>query len=166
MDVLPCADIGVAEDKPLAVGTLTFKPLFTPGHTDTHHSYLVALFGVRRVFTGDAPLIDGSGRTDFQSGDAATLYRSKIFALADDTLVYPAHDYPHRHVSTVAQERERNPRLGGGRPLDEFVRIMASLNLPYPKKIGVAVPANQQCGECRADAQDALRGIGGRSEQG
>ena len=85
------------------------KPLFTPGHTDTHHSYLIELPGVLRVFTDDALLIDGCGRTDFQSGDAA-----EIFTLPDDTLVYPAHDYNRRHVSTVAQEKDRNPRLGMG----------------------------------------------------
>ena len=91
------------------------------------------------MFTGDALLIDGCGRTDFQNGDAATLYRSvrdKIFALPGETLVYPGHDYQQRHVSSVAQERERNPRLGGGKSLDEFVAIMAALNLPRPKEDG------------------------------
>jgi len=102
------------------------------------------------VFTGDALLIDGCGRTDFQNGDSATLYRSvrdKIFALPGETLVYPGHDYQQRHVSSVAQERERNPRLGGGKTLDEFVAIMAALNLPRPKRMDVAVPANRLCGQ-------------------
>src|SRR3546814_3823421 len=92
-------------------------------------------------------LIDGCGRTDFQSGSAEALYQSihaKIFPLPEDTLVYPAHDYQHRHVSTIAQERERNPRLGGGKTLPEFVKIMAELNLPYPKKIDVAVPRSEE----------------------
>ena len=99
--------------------------------------------------TGDALLIDGCGRTDFQGGCAQTLFRSvheKIFTLAPDTLVFPGHDYNNRHVSTVAQERERNPRLGGARTADEFVSIMASLDLPRPKRIDVAVPANRRCG--------------------
>lgn len=152
---LACADIAVAEDRPLTVGSLVLQPLFTPGHTATHHSYLLTLPGVMRVFTGDALLIDGCGRTDFQDGDAPTLYRSvhdKLFSLPDDTLVYPAHDYQHRHASTVAQEKARNPRLGGGRTLAEFVAIMAALDLPYPRKIDVAVPANRRCGDCPDDA--------------
>jgi len=168
-DALGCADLGVAEDRPLKVGGLTFQPLFTPGHTDTHHSYVVEAPAATRVFTGDALLIDGCGRTDFQSGDAATLYRSvteKIFALGDDALVFPAHDYNHRHVSTVGQERERNPRLGGGKTRAEFVQIMAELNLPYPKKMDLAVPANQLCGDCPQETERALRGLESNSIQG
>jgi glyoxylase-like metal-dependent hydrolase (beta-lactamase superfamily II) len=151
MDGLPCADVGVSEVDPLEVGGKVFKPLFTPGHTESHHSYLVSLPGMERVFTGDALLIEGCGRTDFQGGDAGALYRSiheKIFSLPADTLVYPAHDYKQRRVSTVAQEQDRNPRLGGGRSVEEFERIMAELDLPYPKRIDVAVPANRLCGDC------------------
>ena len=106
--------------------------------------------GAPRLFTGDALLIEGCGRTDFQNGDAATLYRSvhdKIFALGDDTLVYPGHDYQQRRVSSVGQERARNPRLGGGKTIEEFVAIMAGLNLPRPKKMDIAVPANRECGQ-------------------
>ena len=168
LDALACSDTGVSEERPLQVGALTFKPLFTPGHTDTHHSYLVELPGVLRVFTGDALLIDSCGRTDFQGGDAATLYRSihrSIFSLPDDTLVYPAHDYEHRHVSTVAQEKEHNPRLGG-KSLDEFVTIMGNLKLERPKKISVAVPANRSCGNCPESVHDELEQTGGRSSQG
>lgn len=143
-------DLRVREGEAIRVGRLELKPLYTPGHTDDHHSYFVDSSDAARVFTGDALLIDGCGRTDFQNGDAATLYRSiheKIFSLPSDTLVFPGHDYQQRHVSSVAQERERNPRLGGGRTLDEFVEIMAGLNLPQPKKIDVAVPANRKCGQ-------------------
>ena len=143
-------DVPVREGEPLRCGGLHLQPLYTPGHTDDHHSYFLESDGAARVFTGDALLIDGCGRTDFQNGDAATLYRSvheKIFSLPGDTLVYPGHDYQQRHVSTVAQERERNPRLGGGRSVDEFVQIMAGLNLPRPKKMDVAVPANRGCGQ-------------------
>ena len=150
-DNLPCADLGVSEIDPLTLSGTTFKPLFTPGHTETHHCYLLAQPDGTRVFTGDALLIDGCGRTDFQGGDARALYRSiheKVFTLPPDTLVYPAHDYSHRRVSTVAQEAERNPRLGGGRPMEEFERIMAELDLPYPKRIDIAVPANRLCGDC------------------
>ena len=143
-------DLPVHEGEPIIVGKLRLQPLYTPGHTDDHHAYLLEADGCARVFTGDALMIDGCGRTDFQNGDAATLYRSvheKIFPLPDDTLVYPGHDYQHRRVSSVAQERERNPRLGGGKSLDEFVAIMEALDLPRPKKMDVAVPANRACGE-------------------
>lgn len=170
MDGLPCADIGVSEGHPLTVGSLVFKPLFTLGHTATHHSYLFEIRSGLRVLTGDSLLIDGCGRTDFQSGDAAALYRSiheKILTLPNDTLVYLAHGYSHRFVSTIAQERERNARLEGGKTLDEFVSIMQRLTLPYPKKMDVALPANRQCGKCPEDLpDDALRDTGGRSLQG
>lgn len=169
MDRLSCADVGVSEEDPLTVGGITLKPLYTPGHTDTHHCYLVDRGSTLRVFTGDALLIDGCGRTDFQNGNAEALYRSihrKIFTLPGDTLVYPCHDYRHRHVSTVAQERERNPRLGDSKPLPEFLSIMASLGLPYPKNIDIAVPANRLCGDCPEEAQRALREFADKSFQG
>lgn len=143
-------DVPVREGEPICVGSLTIEPLYTPGHTDDHHAYLVACDDVARLFTGDALMIDGCGRTDFQNGDAATLYRSvhdKIFGLADDTLIYPGHDYQQRRVSNVGQERDRNPRLGAGRTLEEFVAIMNGLNLPRPKNMDLAVPANRECGE-------------------
>jgi len=143
-------DFTIREGEPVGIGAMQLRPLYTPGHTDDHHAYYVETGGASRVFTGDALLIDGCGRTDFQNGDAATLYRSvhdKIFALADDTLVYPAHDYNQRHVSSVGQERARNPRLGDGKTIDDFVAIMAGLNLARPKKMDVVVPANRLCGE-------------------
>lgn len=143
-------DFTITEGSPVSVGQLQLRPIYTPGHTDDHHAYVVESEGASRVFTGDALLIEGCGRTDFQNGDAATLYRSvhnKIFALGDETLVYPAHDYNQRFVSSIAQERARNPRLGGGKSVEEFVAIMGALNLPRPKKMDVAVPANRQCGE-------------------
>jgi glyoxylase-like metal-dependent hydrolase (beta-lactamase superfamily II) len=144
------ADVLVREGEPITVGRLSIEPLYTPGHTDDHHAYLVRSADGARVFTGDALMIDGCGRTDFQNGDPATLYRSvhdKIFTLPEDTLIYPAHDYQQRRVSTVGQEKERNSRLGGGKTVEEFVAIMNGLNLPRPKKMDVAVPANRQCGE-------------------
>jgi glyoxylase-like metal-dependent hydrolase (beta-lactamase superfamily II) len=142
-------DLEVREGEPIRVGAVDIDPLYTPGHTDDHHAYYVA-DGGGRVFTGDALLIDGCGRTDFQNGDSAILYRSvheKIFALPGETLVYPGHDYQQRRVSSVAQERERNPRLGGGKSLEEFVAIMDALDLPRPKKMDLAVPANRECGQ-------------------
>ena len=145
-------DVAVREGEPIMVGTLSLDPLYVPGHTDDHHAYLLRGNDALRVFTGDALMIDGCGRTDFQNGDAATLYRSvhdKLFTLPDDTLVYPGHDYQQRRVSSVGQERARNPRLGGGRTLDEFVAIMGGLNLPRPKKMDVAVHANRECGDAQ-----------------
>jgi len=144
------ADLPIEEGTSIEIGALRLRPLYTPGHTDDHHSYWLDLTGAARVFTGDALLIDGCGRTDFQNGEAATLYRSvhdKIFSLPDDTLVYPGHDYQQRHVSSVGQERQRNPRLGGGKTAEEFIAIMAALDLPRPKKMDIAVPANRQCGQ-------------------
>jgi glyoxylase-like metal-dependent hydrolase (beta-lactamase superfamily II) len=139
------ADLRLNELTPLAAGTVALKPLFTPGHTDNHHCYLAG----GHVFTGDALLIDGCGRTDFQGGCAATLYRSvrnKLFTLPDEIQVYPGHDYRGRKASSIGAERRSNARLGGGRSQAEFVALMAALGLPYPKKIDVAVPANRRCG--------------------
>jgi len=136
---LDCADLPITEGHPLHFGSIMLKALHTPGHTDDHF----ALATEGRVFTGDALLIDACGRTDFQNGDAETLYRSvteKLFRLADETLVYPAHDYAGRRVSSIGQEKTRNPRLGGGKSLDDFKRIMSELDLPYPKFIDYALP--------------------------
>ncbi|MCC7326822.1 MAG: MBL fold metallo-hydrolase [Burkholderiales bacterium] len=155
MDRLPCIEHGVEDGVPFEVGSLSFEPIHTPGHTDGHFAYRLS----ERVFTGDALLIDGCGRTDFQNGDARALFHSvheRLFSLPDDCLVYPAHDYQHRRVSTIAQERERNPRLGGRRTPDEFVELMAGLNLPYPKFIDHAVPGNRQCGRCPEDLDERL----------
>jgi glyoxylase-like metal-dependent hydrolase (beta-lactamase superfamily II) len=154
-DRLPCVDAGIEEGKPLQVGSIVLHGLHTPGHTDGHFAYRLG----ERVFTGDALLIDGCGRTDFQNGDAATLYRSvtaKLFALPEETLVYPAHDYQGRRVSSIGQEKARNPRLGQGRSQAEFEAIMAGLKLPYPKFIDHAVPGNRQCGVCPARLPEAL----------
>lgn len=101
------------------------------------------------AFTGDALLIRGCGRTDFQQGDSATLYRSvheQIFSLAPDTTIYPAHDYKGRTATSVREEQRWNPRLGQDKSLADFVRIMGELKLPYPRKIDAALPANSQCG--------------------
>jgi glyoxylase-like metal-dependent hydrolase (beta-lactamase superfamily II) len=154
-DRLPCTDVGIEEGKPLQIGSLTITGMHTPGHTDGHFAYVLG----DRVFTGDALLIDGCGRTDFQNGDADTLYRSvteKLFTLPDEMLVYPAHDYQQRHVSSIAQEKARNQRLGGGRSIEEFRDIMRNLNLPYPTFIDHAVPGNRQCGVCPADLPEKL----------
>jgi sulfur dioxygenase len=155
-DDLACADVGLEEGKPMEIGSIRVEPLFTPGHTDGHHAYRIN----DQVFTGDALLIDGCGRTDFQNGDAPTLYRSvhdKFFSLPEDTLVYPAHDYQGRRVSSIGQEKTRNPRLGGDKPLADFVKIMQELNLAYPKFIDFAVPGNRECGKCPEGVPEDLQ---------
>lgn len=156
LERLSCADVQLEDGRPLRVGSIEIKPIHTPGHTDTHFAYLWA----DKVFTGDALLIDGCGRTDFQNGDSAALYRSvreRLFTLPDDHLVYPCHDYNQRRVSTIAQERSRNPRLGGERTLEEFIQLMADLKLPYPKFIDHAVPGNKRCGVCPTDLDEHLQ---------
>lgn len=140
-----CADVLVEDGQTITAGTLSLTAVATPGHTDGCTSYLAG----DRVFTGDTLLIGGCGRTDFQQGSAARLYASvttRLFSLPPDTLVYPGHDYKGRTVSTIREERAINARLGGGKTLEEFVEIMANLQLAYPKQIDRALPANLQCG--------------------
>ena len=156
MDRLPCTDHGILDGVSFAVGGIEIDPIHTPGHTESHFAYRVA----ERLFTGDALLIDSCGRTDFQNGDAVTLFRSvrgRLFTLPDDTLVYPAHDYQQRRVSSIGQERSRNPRLGGQRTEEEFVQLMADLKLPYPKFMDYAVPGNRECGACPEALPDELK---------
>lgn len=128
-----------------AEGRRSLTTLATPGHTNGCVSYSDAQIGC--VFTGDALLIDGCGRTDFQEGSAATLYESvqgQLFSLPSETLVLPAHDYKGRAYSTVGAQKATNPRFAKGK--EGFVEIMRNLSLPHPKKIDVAVPANLACG--------------------
>jgi glyoxylase-like metal-dependent hydrolase (beta-lactamase superfamily II) len=134
----------LADGDTLRFGAEVLTALHTPGHTAGSMSYLWR----DCVFTGDALLIGGCGRTDFQSGDAGALYDSitkRLFALPDATRVYPAHDYNGRTVSTIGHERAHNARISG-RTREEFIALMASLNLPMPRMIERAVPANRQLG--------------------
>ena len=122
----------------------SIKVIATPGHTPGSTSFLWR----DRVFTGDALLVDGCGRADFQGGSAEAQYDSitqRLFTLSDDTIVYPGHDYKGRWISNIAQERTSNSRLAG-KTKTEFVEIMHNLNLPKPKLIDMAVPANRYCG--------------------
>jgi|CXWL01.1.fsa_nt_gi glyoxylase-like metal-dependent hydrolase (beta-lactamase superfamily II)/rhodanese-related sulfurtransferase len=130
------------------------KVIATPGHTKGSISFLWR----DRVFTGDALFIGGCGRTDFQGGDAGAQYDSitqRLFTLPDDTLVYPGHDYQQRWVSNIKQERTTNPRLAG-KTRGQFIEIMNNLNLPKPKLIDEAVPANRFCGLEENQRQDAI----------
>jgi sulfur dioxygenase len=143
----PCADRLIKHGDRIEFGALALEVRETPGHTNGCVTYVLGDHTM--AFTGDALLIRGSGRTDFQQGDARTLYHSvheQIFSLPAACLLYPGHDYKGRTVTTVAEEKALNPRLGGGKSEHDFVSIMAALQLPRPKKIDVAVPANLECG--------------------
>ena len=141
----PCADVLLDDGDVVRVGAIEVRVLATPGHTSDCLSFAVG----DRVFTGDALFIRGCGRTDFQNGDAGTLYDSvmtKLFSLPEATLVYPGHDYRGMSVSTVGEEKRHNPRLGGGTTREAFIAKMAALVLPPPAKIAEALPANLACG--------------------
>lgn len=127
----------------------------TPGHTNGCMTYV--LDDQSMAFTGDCMLIRGSGRTDFQQGDARAMFRSvreQIFSLPATCLLYPAHDYRGLTVTSVAEERAHNPRLGGDVSVDDFAGYMNNLGLPHPKKMDVAVPANLKCGQPNAGLTD------------
>jgi glyoxylase-like metal-dependent hydrolase (beta-lactamase superfamily II) len=146
-----CPDLLVSDGVQLQVGSLTFRVLHTPGHTQSCVSYLFD----DRVFTGDALLIGGCGRTDFQQGNPGQLFDSihqKLFSLLPDTLVFPGHDYRGNTVSTIRQEMQKNERLGPDIGREEFIRIMNSLDLPLPRHIHAAVPANLACGSTETQA--------------
>lgn len=161
MDNLSCVDMGVREGKLLKVGHIELQPLFTPGHTSTHHAYLLDNGMQSCLFSGDALLIEACGRTDFQSGDPGVLYdsiKNKFYTLSDETLVYAAHDYEQRQITTIGQEKMRNPRIGSDTSRDEFIETMNGLDLPYPRKIDFAVPGNESCGKCPDNVPEEYRG--------
>jgi len=143
------ADVLIDEGDVVQVRTsVKLKCLATPGHTDGCVSFVLG--DNTDVFTGDALLIRGCGRTDFQGGSSETLFdgvTGKLFGgLPDTCKVWPAHDYKGRMVSTIGEEKLLNPRLGAGKTKEEFVQIMKDLNLPYPKKIDASLPRNLKCG--------------------
>lgn len=139
------ADVRVEDGDTLQFGGQTLRVLATPGHTAGCVTYLSE--GGAAAFTGDALLVRGCGRTDFQEGDSAVLHASvhtKIFSLPAATRIFPAHDYKGRNLSTVWEESAFNPRMT--KDALEFATLMAGLGLSYPKKIDVALPANLRCG--------------------
>jgi glyoxylase-like metal-dependent hydrolase (beta-lactamase superfamily II)/rhodanese-related sulfurtransferase len=141
-------DLPLRHGMELRLGDLALEVRATPGHTDGCLSYVTA--SRSHAFTGDALLIRGAGRTDFQQGDAARLYRSiqeQLFSLPDATLVCPAHDYDGRTISTIGEERRFNPRIGGQARVEDFVGYMDNLGLPHPRLMDIAVPANLRSGE-------------------
>ena len=139
-----CIDLPLKEGDTLLVGETQISVIETPGHTNGCLTYRMA----DRIFTGDALLIRGCGRTDFQQGNAELLYDSvtrKLFSLPDETKVYPAHDYRGFTESSIGEEKRFNPRLTKTR--EEFVVFMKNLKLPDPKMMAVAVPMNLGCGK-------------------
>lgn len=150
------ADLTLSHGDRIDFGSRYLRVRATPGHTAGCLSYV--LDDETMAFTGDALLIRGCGRTDFQEGDPRRLYRSvrsQLFGLPQDCLLWPAHDYRGLTVTSVREERAHNPRLGGDVGEEDFVGFMANLNLPHPRQIDVAVPANLRCGRID-DAERAL----------
>jgi len=139
------ADIKMSHDDIIQFGDFVLVCKATPGHTEGCMTYILKELGM--AFTGDALLIRGCGRTDFQQGNAATLFESvhtHILSLPSDFLLYPAHDYNGQTVTSVSEELKYNPRFT--KTQKEFITLMNELNLPYPKQIDKAVPANMACG--------------------
>lgn len=150
----PCADYYIKDGDILQIGLIRIEAIATPGHTDSHLAYRV---NGDRVLTGDALLIRGCGRTDFQSGDPGMLYDSvtqRLFVLPEETRVYPGHDYQGCTVSTIGEEKQWNLRFvqrsstfaSALRSREDFIQVMKSLKLANPKKMLEAIPANQNCG--------------------
>ena len=133
----------IADGDRLTVEGLALDVLYTPGHTDDSYCFLMG----DRVFTGDTLLIRGTGRTDFQNGDSRAQYESlqRLLRLPDETQVFPGHDYKGDTVSSIGEEKRFNPRLRVA-SADEYAALMAGLNLPNPKMMDVAVPANMRQG--------------------
>jgi len=144
---MACASRQIGNGETLQFGELTLQALATPGHTNDSYSFYLASEGM--VFTGDTLLIGGTGRTDFQQGNAYTQYHSlfdTLLTLPDDTRVYPGHDYRGNTVSTIGAERRDNPRLQV-RDEDAYAELMAALKLENPRLMDIAIPANLACGK-------------------
>lgn len=144
-----CVSEHIHEGDVLDVDGLRLEAIYTPGHTDESFSFYLPTVHGGAVMTGDVLLIRGTGRTDFQGGDAHKSWESitqKLFRLPDDTTVYPGHDYKGWMSSSIREERRYNPRLAG-KTEAEYVDIMNNLNLPDPKLMDIAVPANLACGQ-------------------
>ena len=151
------ADRYLSHGERIAFGGRHLEARATPGHTDGCMTYV--LDDRSQAFTGDCLLIRGSGRTDFQQGDARAMYRSvhaQIFSLPGECLLYPAHDYRGLTVTSVAEEKRFNPRLAESIAEDDFVGYMSHLGLAHPKQIDVAVPANLRCGQPEGAATEPV----------
>lgn len=146
-DMVSGADLLLDQGDRVKFGTHYLEVRATPGHTDGCVTYV--LDDQTMAFTGDCLLIRSAGRCDFQQGNATTMYHSiteQIFTLPQDCVIWPAHDYSGRTASTVSEEKQFNPRIGGQADARDFVGYMENLGLPHPKKIDIAIPANCRCG--------------------
>lgn len=144
-----CVSQNIREGEVLDVDGIQLRAVYTPGHTNESFSFVLNPSKPEAVFTGDVLLIRGSGRTDFQGGNPHKSWDSivnKLFRLPDETTVYPAHDYKGWLASSIGEEKRANPRLAG-KSEAEYVAIMNALNLPNPKMMDIAVPANLACGK-------------------
>jgi sulfur dioxygenase len=163
MSQVDVVSMRLSEGDKLTIEGVALDVLYTPGHTDDSYSFLMR----DRVFTGDTLLIRGTGRTDFQNGDARAQYHSifnKLLRLPDETMVFPAHDYKGETVSTIAEEKKFNPRLQV-KSIDEYVDLMSKLNLPNPKMMDVAVPANMRVGFAQEEIARRGWAVGAREAQ-
>jgi sulfur dioxygenase len=148
------ADLYIRDGRIIPFGRNALEARSTPGHTKGCMTYVMADRSM--AFTGDCLLVRGTGRTDFQEGDARTLYRSvhaEIFSLPENCLLYPGHDYRGLTVTSVAEEKRFNPRLGGALSESDFAGYMKNLNLTHPRQMAIAVPANLKCGVPEAALQ-------------
>lgn len=146
----PCVDVQLRHGDVVRVGEVVITALATPGHTDDGMCFSVS----GHVLTGDTLLIRGCGRADFQNGNPEALFESitgVLFALPDATIVLPAHDYKGMTTSTIGEEKALNPRVAG-KTKDAFVAVMNGLNLPPPKQLDIAVPANRACGNVASES--------------
>ncbi len=143
-----CVTQGLRDGDDIVIGELRLEAMYTPGHTDDSYSFVLQDAGEIYVFTGDTLLIRGTGRTDFQNGDAREQYNSlfnRILTLPDDAWVYPAHDYKGWMVSRIGEEKAHNPRLQV-RDVAAYEALMNNLDLPSPALMDVVIPANRACG--------------------
>jgi len=144
-----CISARFADGDVIGIGSLKLQAIYTPGHTDDSYSFYLQADNHGYVFTGDTLLIRGSGRTDFQNGNAAAQYDSifnRLLTLPKNTVVYPGHDYKGWTISTIDEEQRHNPRLQVSNKA-AYIELMGNLKLPHPKLMDVAVPANQACGQ-------------------
>ncbi len=144
-----CLSAKFSEGDRLIIGNLCLHVLHTPGHTDDSYSFYLIHDNQPVLFTGDTLLIQGTGRTDFQNGDAREQYASlfdKLLQFPDHTLIYPGHDYNGNSVSTIGSEKRSNPRLQIN-DVEDYIQLMSKLQLPNPKQMDIAIPANQACGD-------------------
>lgn len=149
-DQLNCRDINLKDKDFITIGNnIRLDAIYTPGHTDTHFSYVLKKDYDNFLFSGDALLIDACGRTDFQSGSPKELYntiKNIFYTMPDKTKIYPGHDYNKNNFSTIKEQKNNNCLINDSVSLEKFIETMNNLKLDKPKKIDIAVPKNNDCG--------------------